>query len=461
MKQSRSSPGARLHHNGGAGLARRLSGLVTSAPARTAAVMFVLVIALFTALLAMPFSSATGEPTALVDAAVTATSAVTVTGLTSVPTADHFSLTGQLLILAAIQLGGLGIVTLGAWLTMLVSRRLSLRSKILSVESMGVSGLGEAPALLLTVLIFTLSIEAMLAAVMLPVFIGQLGPGQGVFHAVFYAISSFSNAGFTLSTATLDHPILMTTINVGVFAGSLGFPVVYMLYRMLFRKARMNLHTRLTLEVTVILLIGGAVLMAVFEWNNPDTLGSMGTTEKLHSALFASGMTRSGGFNIYDVADQTDQSLLVTNVLMFIGGGSGSTAGGIKVTTLAVLLLAILTEIRGDEHVRIHRREISDTTVRVAVAVVAAGALLVLTSVVALTVVTGKDLQTTLFEALSAFGTVGLSNGLTASAPESGQWILAALMFIGRIGTISFAAGLATRHRPTRYRYPAERPIIG
>ena len=126
-----------------------------------------------------------------------------------------------------------------------------------------------------------------------------------------------------------------------------------------------------------------------------------------------------------------------------------------------MLLLAILTEIRGDEHVRIHRREISDTTVRVAVAVVAAGALLVLTSVVAITVVTGKDLQTTLFEALSAFGTVGLSNGLTASAPESGQWILAALMFIGRIGTISFAAGLATRHRPTRYRYPSERPIIG
>lgn len=461
VKQSRYSPGARLHNNGGVGLVRRLSGLLTSAPARIAAVMFVLVIAIFTALLAMPFSSATGQPTALVDAAVTATSAVTVTGLTSVPTAEHFSLTGQLLILAAIQLGGLGIVTLGAVLTMLVSRRLSLRSKILSVESMGVSGLGEIPALLITVLIFTLSIEAILAAVMLPVFIGQLGGGPGLFHAIFYAVSSFSNAGFTLSSATLDDPVIMTTINVGVFAGALGFPVVYMLYRMLFRKARMNLHTRLTLEVTIILLIGGAVLMAVFEWNNPDTLGSMGTSEKLHSALFASGMTRSGGFDIYEVTDQTDQSLLITNILMFIGGGSGSTAGGIKVTTLAVLLLAILTEIRGDEHVRIHHREISDNTVRVAVAVVAGGALLVLTSVIVLTVVTGQDLQTTVFEALSAFGTVGLSNGLTASAPEPGKWILIALMFIGRLGTISFAAGLATRNRPTRYRYPTERPIIG
>lgn len=423
--------------------------------------MFVLIIMVFTALLAMPFSSATGEPTALIDAAVTATSAVTVTGLTSVPTAEHFSFTGQLLILAAIQLGGLGIVTLGAWLTMLVSRRLSLRSKMLSVESMGVSGLGEVPALLLTVLIFTLSIEAILAAVMFPVFISELGPSQALFHAVFYAVSAFSNAGFGLSPDTLDHPIIMTTINVGVFAGALGFPVVYMLYRMLFRKARMNLHTRLTLEVTVILLVGGAVLMAVFEWNNPDTLGPMDTTEKLHNAVFASGMTRSGGFNTYDVADQTDQSLLVTNVLMFIGGGSGSTAGGIKVTTLAVLLLAILTEIRGDDHVRIHRREISDNTVRVAVAVVTAGALLVLTSVVALTVVTGEDLESTLFETLSAFGTVGLSNGLTASAPDAGKWILVALMFIGRIGTITFAAGLATRHRPTHYRYPTERPIIG
>src|SRR5699024_9624429 len=172
-------------------------------------------------------------------------------------------------------------------------------------------------------------------------------------------------------------------------------------------------------------------------------------------------MTRSGWFNIYDVADQTDQSLLVTNVLMFIGGGSGSTAGGIKVTTLAVLLLAILTELRGDEHVRIHRREISDTTVRVAVAVVAAGALVVLTSVVDFTVVTGKDLQTTLLESTSALGTVGLSNGITHSALVSSQWILAALMFVGRIGTISFAAGLATRHRPTRFRCLDERPIIG
>lgn len=459
--RSQNNPGARLHRPGGSGFARKLTGLISSGPARAAASMFLLIIALFTALLAMPFASADGQPTPLVDAAVTATSAVTVTGLTSVPTADHFSFTGQLLLLAAIQLGGLGIVTLGAWLTMMVSRRLALRSRMLSVESMGVAGIGEVPALLLTVLVFTLTLEATLAVIMAPVFIGQLGAGQGMFHAVFYAVSSFSNAGFTLSPESVDHPVIMTTINVGVFAGALGFPVVYMLYRMVFHKARMNLHTRLTLEVTTVLLIGGAVLMAVFEWNNPNTLGTMNTAEKLHHSIFASGMTRSGGFNTFDVTDQTDQSLLVTNVLMFIGGGAGSTAGGIKVTTLAVLLLAILTEIRGDDHIRIHRREISDNTVRVAVAVVAGGAVLVLTSVVALTVVTGQDLESTMFEALSAFGTVGLTTGLTETAPDAGKWILAVLMFIGRLGPITFAASLAARDRPTRYRYPTERPIIG
>ena len=441
-------------------LARTLSGLFTGHPGRVAITLFALVISLFTALLALPAASAQQTATPLVDAAVTATSAVTVTGLTSLGP-EYFSFFGHVVILVAIQVGGLGIVTLGAWLTLLVSRRLSLRTRMLSTESLGVSKLGEVPALLITVLIFTLAIEALLALVMLPVFMGKLGGADGVFHAVFYAVSAFSNAGFTLDVTGLDHPVVMTTINVGVFAGALGFPVVYMLYRMIFHKARMNLHTRLTLEVTVILLFGGAILLAAFEWNNPATLGVLSTADKLQQAIFASGMTRSGGFSTYDVMDQTDQTLLLTNVLMFIGGGAGSTAGGIKVTTLAVLLLAIIAEIRGDEHIQVHRREIPTSLVRVAVAVVTAGALLVLTAVVSLSAVTGQGLAAATFEALSAFGTVGLSTGLTATAPESGKWILIGLMFIGRVGIITFSAGLAARHKPTFYRHPTERPIIG
>lgn len=462
VKHPRYTPGARLHRDTSAvvGLARKLSDLLTGRPGRAAASMFALVIAVFTVLLALPFASADGTATPLVDAALTATSAVTVTGLTTLP-ADHYSLTGQLIILAGIQLGGLGIITAGAWLTLMLSRRLSLRTRMLSTESMGTSGMGEVPSLLLTVVVFTLCIEAVLAAVMLPVFVTELGTGQGIYHAIFYAISAFANAGFSLSPQLVDHPVIMSTINIGVFVGALGFPVVYVLYRMIFHRARITLHTRLTLEVTVVLLLGGAMLLAIFEWNNPDTLGQMGTGEKLHHALFASGMTRSGGFNTYDVADQTDPSLLVTHVLMFIGGGSGSTAGGIKVTTLAVLLLAVVAEIRGDEHIRVHGREIPNSSIRVAVAVVAASAILILTAVVALTAVTGQDLETTMFEALSAFGTVGLTNGLTEAAPDAGKWILAVLMFIGRIGTITLAAGLAARHQPTLYRYPVERPIIG
>lgn len=201
--------------------------------------------------------------------------------------------------------------------------------------------------------------------------------------------------------------------------------------------------------------------MAVFEWQNPATLGPMTTVEKLHNAIFASGMTRSGGFTTYDVTAQTDQTLLVTHVLMFIGGGSGSTAGGIKVTTLAVLLLAIVTEIRGDEYIRVHRRELPVSIIRVAVAVLMAGAVVVLTAVVLLTWATGADLQTTMFEVLSAFGTVGLSTGLTATAPDAGKGILLAVMFIGRVGTITFATGLAIRQQKTLYRFPSERPIIG
>ncbi|GAA2039180.1 potassium transporter TrkG [Yaniella flava] len=460
MKRQRSSAGARLHHGGGVPMMRKISRALIARPARSAASMFVLAIAVFTVLLSLPFSSAERTMTPLVDAAVTATSAVTVTGLTSLPL-DYFSFTGQLIILIAIQLGGLGIVTLGAWLTMLLSRRLALRSKMLSTESMGVSGMGEVPSLLITVVVFTLTIEVVLAAVMLPVLSAALGWGEGSFHAIFYAISAFSNAGFSLSPEMLGHPLIMSTIHVGAFAGALGFPVVYMLYRMVFHKSRMNLHTRLTLEVTIFLLLLGMILMVIFEWNNPDTLGPMHTGDKLHNALFASSMTRSGGFSTFDITDQTEQSLLVTNVLMFIGGGSGSTAGGIKVTTLAVLVLAIVAEVRGDEHIRVHRREIPNSTVRVAVAVVAGGAFVVLTAVIALIAVTGEDLESTVFEALSAFGTVGLTNGLTHDAPPAGQWILIVLMFIGRVGPITFAAGLAARHKPTLYRHATERPIIG
>ena len=461
VKQSAYSPGARLHHDSGLTFVRKILDFITGRPARTSASVFALVVGIFTALLAMPFASADRTATPLVDAALTATSAVTVTGLTSVSTGEHFSLVGQVIILAAIQLGGLGIVTLGAWLTMMVSRRLALRSRILSTESMGSGALGQVPTLFVTVVVFTVVIEAVLTLAMLPVFVVQHGWGKGSFHAVFYAVAAFSNAGFTLSPDAIEHPVIMTTINIGVFAGALGFPVVFMLYRMVFHRARMNLHTRLTLEVTVVLLFGGTVLLAIFEWNNPDTLGDMGALEKVHHALFASEMTRSGGFNMYPMDAQTDQTLLVSNVLMFIGGGSGSTAGGIKVTTLAVLLLAIRTEIRGDEFIRVHQREIPNGTVRVAVAVVAAGALLVFTAVLLLTAVTDQDLEITIFEALSAFGTVGLSNGLTEAATEPGKWILSALMFIGRVGTITLAAGLTARHKPTVYRFPTERPIIG
>ena len=462
VKTSRFSPGARLHHTpgGGRAVARKIADVVTGNPGRAALSLFALVIGIFTALLALPVAAADGQGLRLVDAAVTATSAVTVTGLTSLGP-EHFSNIGHVMILVAIQVGGLGIVTLGAWLMLVVSRRLSLRTRMLSTESLGVSKLGEVPALLLTVVVFTLTIEALLAAVMMPVFIAQLGDADGAFHAVFYAVSAFSNAGFTLDGIGLDNPVVVTTINVGVFAGALGFPVVYMLYRMVFHRARMNLHTRLTLEVTVALLFGGAALIAVFEWANPATLGGLSAPEKLHQALVASGVTRSGGFSTYDVMDQSDQTLVVTGVLMFIGGGAGSTAGGIKVTTLAVLLLAIVAEIRGDEHIRVHRREIPTTLVRVAVAVVAAGALLVLTAVVALAAVTEQDLTATTFEALSAFGTVGLTTGLTATAPPAGKWILIGLMFIGRVGIITLAAGLTVRHEPTFYRFPTERPIIG
>ena len=443
-----------------------IDAVANSSPARLALVVFSLVILVFTGLLSLPAASAAGVATPLHDAMFTAVSAVCVTGLTVVSTAMHWSVFGQVLILVAIQVGGLGILTLASLLALAVNRRLGVRGKLIAQEGMNTGRLGEVGSLLRIVVATTVLIELALAAVLAPRFmlLGE-SPGQAIWHAVFYAISSFNNAGFTPHSDGLvpyeNDPWILVPLMFGVFIGSLGFPVIMVLLQTRLRLRRWNLHTKLTVVVSSILLVAGSLLWAAFEWFNEQTIAGMGIGEKILHAVFASVMMRSGGFSLVDMADQDASTLVITDMLMFAGGGSASTAGGIKVTTIAVIFLAIIAEARGDTDVRAFGRNIPAGALRVAISVVTLGATMIAVSTLALLVITNETLQPVLFEVISAFATVGLSIGLSPDLPPAGKYVLAATMFAGRVGTITLAAALALRQRKPLYHYPEERPIIG
>ncbi|WP_282946037.1 TrkH family potassium uptake protein [Cellulomonas endometrii] len=442
--------------------------LARQSPARLAIGVFASVVAVFTGLLSMPWATASGERAPFVDALFTATSAVCVTGLVTVPTGTYWSTAGQVAILVAIKIGGLGVMTLASILGLAVSRRMGLTQKLLVSSETKETRLGEVGSLVRTVIVTSTALEVAIALVLVPRF-RMLGEdwGEAVWHGVFYAVSAFNNAGFIpteegLEPFAADWWILLPII-IGVFIGSLGFPVILNIARTWRRPQRWSLHSKLTLTTSAALVVFGSVIVAAFEWTNPKTLGGIGWNETILAALFAGVMPRSGGFSTVDVGDMHEGTWLLNDALMFVGGGSASTAGGIKVTTLAVMLLAIVAEARGDRDVEAFGRRIPREALQVAIAVSLVSATIVLVTSLLLLAITGETLDVVLFEVISAFATVGLSTGLTSSPylPDAAKYVLTVLMFIGRTGTMTLAAALALRSRRRVIRLPEERPIIG
>jgi Trk-type K+ transport system membrane component len=449
------------------GLRDVVDRLAASSPARLALMSFFGVIVIFTLLLSLPIASADGHATPLHQSLFTATSAVCVTGLTVVSTAAHWSSFGHVVILLAIQIGGLGILTLASVLSLAMSRGLGVRGKLIAREAMNNAGrLGEVGGLLRIVVATSVVVEGVLALFLAPAFIAQGETfGSAMWHAVFYAISSFNNAGFTPHSDGLvpyQYDLwILVPLMVGGFIGSLGFPVLLVILRYKARVRLWTLHAKLTVVVSFILLALGALLWGAMEWNNARTIGGMPPGEKVVQAVFASVMTRSLGFNLVDMNHLTPSTLLLSDALMFAGGGSASTAGGIKVTTVAVMFLAIVAEARGDRDVRAFRRTIPQEIMRLAISVIVMAATLLMVACSVLLAISGESLDRVLFDSISAFATVGLSTGLTSELPPAGVYVLTALMFFGRVGTITMATALALRQRRALYHYPEERPIIG
>lgn len=440
--------------------------IAASSPARLALIVFAVVVAAFSLLLWLPVSSAPGVDTSLEDAVFTATSAVTVTGLTTVPTGGNWSFFGQFVIMVAMQIGGLGTLTMTSILALAVGRKLGLRSRLLTQEALNIGRLGEVGSLLQIIVLTSVSIEAVLAAVLT---VGFLLEGEPVLTAlwqgVFYAISAFNNGGFVPNEAGLGPYttawLIVVPIALGVFIGSLGFPVILVVRQVGLRFTRWNLNTKLTVTTTSVLLVLAWIMYTAFEWSNPGTLRDLSVGEKIFNGFFSSVNMRSGGFALVDTNSELPQTLLMTDAMMFAGGGSASTAGGIKVTTLAVVFLAVLAEARGDRSVIAFYRTIPEEALRIAISVIMMGATIVLVASGFLLAFSDAPLDRVLFEVISAYATCGLSVGLSAELPPEGKYVLAATMFVGRIGITTVAAALALRSRRRLYRYPEERPIIG
>jgi trk system potassium uptake protein TrkH len=436
-------------------------------PARVVAGAFAAGILVGTVLLALPAARAGPESAPLQVATFTATSAVCVTGLVVTDTATYWSTFGQVIILVLIQVGGLGFMVLASLLALALSRRLGLRQRLLAQTEINVTRLGETRRVLLGAAAFSLLFEIVAALVLS----GRLWlgygepPGRAAWLGVFHAVSAFNNAGFGLYSDNLvrfvDDGWVSLTVTLAVIAGGLGFPVLLELVRAPIRPGIWSLHTKLTLTLTWMLLAAGTLAILGFEWSNPATLGPLDLPGKLLAGFFHGATPRTAGFNSVDYAAMDETSWLVTDILMFIGAGSAGTSGGIRVTTFAVLVLMVTAEARGLSTVNAFGRRIPQGAQRQALAVTIIGLGAVVATTLAITAQSGLPLSRTLFEAFSAFGTVGLTTGITAQLPVPSQNLLILLMFLGRTGPITLATALAMRERQPRYRYPEERPIIG
>ncbi|GAA4783017.1 potassium transporter TrkG [Actinomycetospora chlora] len=403
----------------------------------------------------------------MLDALFTATSAVCVTGLTTVDTGSSWSTLGHVVIAALMQVGGLGIMTVASLLVVLVSRRLGLRARLVARAQSGTNlDLSDVRRVLRDVVLFSLAGEALTAlALGLRLLLAyDAEPADALWEGAFHAVSAFNNGGFVLWPEGMARfagdPWMLLPVALAVIAGGLGFPVIFELARSR-RPGSWSVTTRITVLTSGALLVAGTALLIALEYGNPATLGPMGVPGKLLAGFFSAVMPRSGGFSTVDVGSMTPESWLATDVLMFIGGGSASTAGGIKVTTFGLLAVVLWSEVRGEADVDVARRRIPEANQRQALAVALLGVGLALASTFALLGLTEHDTDRVLFEALSALGTVGLSTGITSDLPAVAEVLLVVLMFVGRLGPLALASALALRERPRLYRRPEERTIIG
>jgi len=421
-------------------------------------------------LLCLPVSAADGQATPFVDALFTATTATCVTGLVVVPTATAWSLFGHIVILVLIQLGGLGVITALAGIALTLNRKMGISRSVLLQDAFNLDTLFGLGAFVKKVIIGTFIVEGIGALAYMTVFVPEFG-AKGIWISVFTAVSAFCNAGIDIIGETsligyATNPVINSVTAALIILGGLGYIVWWDVLRIFREKKKLNqltLHSKIVLSATAILIFGGALLIALFEWNNPQTIGNMSVFEKLQAAVFQSVTTRTAGFATVPQENLTNPSALVSLLLMFIGGSPVGTAGGIKTVTFVVLFAAALVVVKQKgEAVNMFNRSITKQAVSKAVGVCCMSFGILFVSTVLLSAVTDADALDILFETVSATATVGLTRNLTPSLNTLGKLIITATMYLGRVGPISLMIAFNLRKkRPSIINNPVEKISVG
>ena len=450
-------------------------------PSKLIALAFTAIIIIGALLLELPWATVSGKSTPFVDALFTATSAVTVTGLSTLDVETHWNQTGHFIIAILIQVGGFGIIGFATLVGYLLEGRISLKNKMMTASEASISVAPDVKSLVKNIAKVMLTAQLILFVFLFVRFLTHYNYGfeKAFGHGIFHAISAFNNAGFALYSDSMigfaRDGWIIVPVFVTVIIASLGFPVIVEIrerckdaVRARLGRAKVNnfprqwsLNSRIVLWATLVLLLAGTLLLAVIEWNNPKTIGSLDPISKILDSIFAAVMPRTAGFNAMDMAAAHPSSWLVMDILMFIGGGSASTAGGIKLGTAVVLAFIVYTEIRGETAVNIGNRRLPRSIQRQALTIVALTAFVIIGATLVLRLLTPFSLDQILFEVVSAVGTTGLTTGITAALPEWAKVLLSLLMLFGRLGPIVVATSLAMRKTRRHFEYPRERPLIG
>lgn len=444
----------------------RLYKLLTGNPPVTVMLSFILVIFLGTILLMMPVSSAQGKVTAPVDALFIATSATCVTGLVVVDVGSYFSLFGQIVILLLIQVGGLGLMTISTAFAIVLGQRLTLKLESAMYKVVGGSQSLNVLNLLKNTMFVTLIIEGLGAAFLYIRFSMDYAPLRAFYYSIFHAVSAFCNAGISLLPCNLSSYVGDYIINIGItgliILGGLGFNVIIDLHHFIFRKSKVRklaLHSKIVLLVTALLLVGGAIIFFLVEYHG--IMKGLSIKEKLLASWFNSVSARTAGFNVIDIGSLSKASLLITMVLMFIGASPGSTGGGIKTTTFAVLVLSIIGMFKGTRDLSIFNRRIPNSNSREATSLVVLSATIIFIVLFFLLLLEPFSFENLMFEAVSAFGTAGLSTGITPMLSTLGKLLIILLMYVGRIGPLTLIYAFAVRQGTVNLSYAEEKIAIG
>ncbi|WP_035436229.1 TrkH family potassium uptake protein [Bacillus sp. UNC322MFChir4.1] len=436
-------------------------------PPKTLVVGFAFIIFIGTTLLTLPVATTDGQGLPWLNALFTATSATCVTGLVVVDTGTTFTLFGQLVILSLIQVGGLGFMTFAIFFSVLLGKRISLKERLLLQEALNNMSIAGIVRLAKRILIFTVVIEFIGATLLAIRFAFDMPLSKAVYYGIFHSVSNFNNAGFDIMgnfkslTDYVEDPIVTLVICALITLGGIGFIVMNEVYEYK-RIRRLSLHTKVVLFTSSLLVVVGTLLIFLLEFHNPKTLQPLSAFGKVLASLFQAITPRTAGANTLNIPDLHHSTLFIIIILMYIGASPGSTGGGIKTTTFATLLGAVRSQVKGKEDVIFFRKRIAYDTIYKSLTVMLAGLFIVIIATMLLTITEpGKDFLMILFEATSAFGTVGLSMGLTPELSPLGKIIIILTMFAGRVGPLTIAFAVTLRRNSDPFSYPKGKIMIG